>query len=408
VVRDIPAMRYRAALIALLATTGCATAVGPTAARPRADRPAPDWPWPVSRTVADSVRTEVLSPAVRLHTLVSVTAPWRAAVLDVDLAACVTVRVLKGGETAVGRRTTSALLAMLPSESRPLAAVNGDFFTFTPPGVPTGAHVEGGRVLAGPGRRPAFVVDGAGRPSVQVLSAAGVMQGRVGDVALGGWNRPDLLEAGVLDAAWGSAPDSTVSGRWRLLPLAGARQPRPSAGWTERFVVDDRGVDRAPTGDTLLLVRIPEGNAPGLRVGDTVTVAMRLGTVAPVEAVGGFPLLLTRGELAAGVETAGAASFRGLNPRTAVGVAAGGRRLLLVVVDGRQPGWSVGMTTVETARLMQALGAEEALNLDGGGSSALARFDARRGRPRLATRPSDLTGERPVGNALALLDRCAP
>jgi len=392
------------ALLALLALAGCTTAM-----RPRARNPAPAWPWPVSGSLADSVRTEVLSPAVRLHTLVSLAAPWRAAVLDLDLAACVSVRALKGGSTAVGRHTTSALLAALASGERPIAAVNGDFFLFAPPGVPTGAHVEDGRLVTGPGRRPVFVMDSAGRPSLGVVTATGAVRGRFGEIALGSWNRPDLPEAGVLDAAWGSAPDSTVAGRWRLLPLPqDARSPRAPAGWTARFLVDGSGTDRAPAGDTLLLVRVPDALAAGVRVGDTVTVTMRLGPAAPVEAVGGFPMLLRRGALADGLETAGAASFRGLNPRTVVGVAAGGRRLLLVVIDGRQPGWSVGMTTVETARLMQALGAEDALNLDGGGSSAMARVEAGRGRTRLATRPSDPTGERPVGNALAVLDRCAP
>jgi len=47
------------------------------------------------------------------------------------------------------------------------------------------------------------------------------------------------------------------------------------------------------------------------------------------------------------------------------------RRVLLVVINGRRPGVSAGMTLQQTANLMRALGAREALNLDGGGSSAL-------------------------------------
>ena len=64
------------------------------------------------------------------------------------------------------------------------------------------------------------------------------------------------------------------------------------------------------------------------------------------------------------------------------------------------------MTTEATARLMGALGAEQALNLEGGGSSALAIRDRVEGRARLATRPSDPTGERAVGNALAVGEVC--
>ncbi len=59
------------------------------------------------------------------------------------------------------------------------------------------------------------------------------------------------------------------------------------------------------------------------------------------------------------------------HPRTAVGLDAGRRWLYLVVVDGRQPGYSVGMTARELADLMVRLGADRAMNLDGGGSSVL-------------------------------------
>lgn len=398
-VRALPATL----VLATLVLSACAAAP-----RPHDVRAVAAWPWPIADSVADSVHTEVLSSAVRLHALVSLAAPWRAAVLDVDLSACVSLRALKGGETAVGRRTTSELLGALAERGRPLAAVNADFFLFAPPGVPTGAHVAGGALITGPGQRPVFALDASGRPFLGVLQAVGEVRAGRGTVALGAWNRPELPTTGVLDAAWGSAPDSTVGGRWRLRPLpTAARASRSAAGWTGRFTLDRVGTDRAPTADTLLLVRVSAADSSRLRAGDTVTVALRIAPVAPVEAVGGFPMLLQGGELASGLATAGAAGFRGLNPRTAVGVAAGGRRLLLVVVDGRQPGWSVGMTTLETARLMRAFGAEDALNLDGGGSSALVVWESAAGRARLVTRPSDPAGERAVGNALAVVDACS-
>jgi exopolysaccharide biosynthesis protein len=84
------------------------------------------------------------------------------------------------------------------------------------------------------------------------------------------------------------------------------------------------------------------------------------------------------------------------NPRTLAGVTLGGD-LLLVAVDGRHPGYSVGASFEESAAIMDALGAEEAVNLDGGGSTGMTL-----GR-RLVTRPSDATGERPNGDAIVLL-----
>ena len=71
--------------------------------------------------------------------------------------------------------------------------------------------------------------------------------------------------------------------------------------------------------------------------------------------------------------------------------------LLLATVDGRQPGWSAGVTLAEAARLMRALGARDALNLDGGGSTAMTV------RGELVNRPSDPAGERPVSDGVFVL-----
>lgn len=63
--------------------------------------------------------------------------------------------------------------------------------------------------------------------------------------------------------------------------------------------------------------------------------------------------------------------FGGVNPRTAVGTDRDGQTFWIVVADGRQPGVSEGLTLAELAALFQTLGAWDALNLDGGGSTAL-------------------------------------
>jgi hypothetical protein len=84
------------------------------------------------------------------------------------------------------------------------------------------------------------------------------------------------------------------------------------------------------------------------------------------------------------------------NPRTLAGITPEGN-LLLVAVDGRQPGYSVGASFEESALIMQALCAEEAVNLDGGGSTTLTIGE------ELMNRPSDPTGERPIGDAIVLL-----
>jgi hypothetical protein len=89
------------------------------------------------------------------------------------------------------------------------------------------------------------------------------------------------------------------------------------------------------------------------------------------------------------------------NPRTMAGVTPGGD-LLLVAVDGRSPGYSVGASFKEEAAIMDSLGAEEAVNLDGGGSTTMTLGT------RLVTHPSDATGERPIGDAVVVLPQANP
>jgi exopolysaccharide biosynthesis protein len=88
------------------------------------------------------------------------------------------------------------------------------------------------------------------------------------------------------------------------------------------------------------------------------------------------PALLADGEVVDGIEdvevdtNVGNHSIQGDQPRTAVGVI-DDNHLVFVVVDGRSPGYSAGVTMTELAEIMQGLGATTAYNLDGGGSSTM-------------------------------------
>lgn len=89
-------------------------------------------------------------------------------------------------------------------------------------------------------------------------------------------------------------------------------------------------------------------------------------------------------------------------PRTAVGIREDGS-VLLVVIDGRNSGGSAGTTLVETADYMVELGAETALNLDGGGSSTAVIKNPETRNYEVKNVPSD-GKERPVGNTLLVID----
>ena len=88
------------------------------------------------------------------------------------------------------------------------------------------------------------------------------------------------------------------------------------------------------------------------------------------------PAVLEDGQVVDGIEdvevdtNVGNHSIQGEQPRTAVGVI-GTNHLVFVVVDGRSPGYSAGVTMTGLAEIMQGLGATTAYNLDGGGSSTM-------------------------------------
>lgn len=115
------------------------------------------------------------------------------------------------------------------------------------------------------------------------------------------------------------------------------------------------------------------------------------------EALGGFPLLLSDGRRVGDLEVEERPTFAAArHPRTALGYDPVRNVLWVVVVDGRQPGYSDGMTLPELAELLEALEVTEALNLDGGGSSVMILKGVS------VSRPSDAAGERPVVNGLGI------
>ena len=77
-------------------------------------------------------------------------------------------------------------------------------------------------------------------------------------------------------------------------------------------------------------------------------------------------------------------------------------QVLLVAVDGRQVGHSLGLSILEAAQVMQALGAASAMNLDGGGSTTIVL------EGQVLNRPSDPSGERADGDAILVTRRPAP
>lgn len=120
------------------------------------------------------------------------------------------------------------------------------------------------------------------------------------------------------------------------------------------------------------------------------------------EAVGGGVMLVKSGLVINQTDVS-------INPRTCVGVSADQKHVYIMAVDGRNYYYSNGMTYTDLAKCMVALGAETALNLDGGGSTSFftrTSPDFSTTRFKLRNQPSDNGGqEREVANGIVIISK---
>ena len=355
----------------------------------------------------DTIRSVDIAPGVRHTFRWEVAGPWAINTVEVDLTRCgVALRTVKALDQLVGRETTTQLSARLANRlNRPVyAAVNGDYFSFTPAGYPSGTQVSEGEPLRGYTSRPVFGVTTAASTFFGADQLTGTLRSRRGVTAdMRRVNeQPDTLRIALYNRFVGP---TTLDAEAAVEVVARIIRRAPGVGDTVRAVA--QSVDTVPAGvaipsDGIVLAGKGRGATylrANIAVGDTISWVMRFpGAPASVaEMIAGDPQLLRAGiSLAPFAGTVAAER----HPRTAIAVTSD-RKVLLVTVDGRQPGYSSGMTLVELTALLARLGAMEGMNVDGGGSTTMVL------NGRFVNRPSDATGERPVANALGVVGPAA-
>lgn len=320
----------------------------------------------------------------------------RGDVLVADLdAQGVQVEYLNPGSVS-GREVLSEQAARVGA----VAAVNGDFFDINDTGAPLGVGIArdgdgGAGVLvngpaAGHNQTVAIGADGLGRLAEVFLE--GSADDGESTVTLTNLNSPTVARGGVglYTPAWGEA------GRDRTVDGASAVREVVVADGVVTGVADAAGRTPLAEGEVALVGRERGADAlAGFEVGERVgtTYGPRSDAGELAVAVGGNRVLLRDGAVQPVDDVA-------LHPRTAVGFSEDGRRMVLVTVDGRQRD-SRGLTERELGELMADLGADDALNLDGGGSSTmLAREPG--DAPTVVNSPSD-GGQRLTPNGLGLV-----
>lgn len=350
-----------------------------------------------------------IAPGVVLHHVTSPTfvdppAPLSIWILRVDLTAA-DLRPALAHDQIMHTET----VAGIADRHKAVAAINAGFFL--PNGDPMGVLKIGGQLVSDT-RRPrgaVGIVRTRERPRLifdrlsATLALHAIGPDEMSDtVEIAGVDTTRLLGRLMLFTPAYHAHTDTAPGGMEWVvggdPLRVQAPPR-SAGKTEippeGFVLSFGG-------------RSPPEPVAALQPGTEIAIETRYAPAdsrpeewaAAEDIIGGAGLLARDGlyveDWSAETFAAGFAEQR--HPRTMVGTSADGDAWL-VVVDGRQPELSAGMTLVELRELARHLGLTGAVNLDGGGSTTMWVAG------EIVSSPSDATGPRPVSDALLVMSR---
>lgn len=402
----------------------------------------------VVRDSSVTTTVDTVTRGVEYRCILDRRGPWAMHLVTVDL------RTWGGridGERALGRflgreRVSDMAARLMRRGERPLVGLNADFFDLRT-GEIENNHVVGGEWVKGAmatdsphdafeSAHTQFAIDARGRPLIGRFALVGsATHGRQARPLVGVNYRPADAPGLVLYTPWHgerTLVDSLLAPAPSTTSVTQARADRTRrAAALEARSAHEVILARIGRRQDTVLYRAPRA-APGLgggsmipthgavlsgtgaaarafvddvaRTGGVLKVVTRLDASprAPRMVVGGWPRVLEGGRNLGAesdrLEGTAARFSTARHPRSAIGISRDSTRLYLLAVDGRR-GWSVGMTLAEVADALLAAGAWDALNLDGGGSTALWVAG------RVVNVPSDPTGERAVGNALWLFSR---
>ena len=371
----------------------------------------------------DLLVSQLLAPGVEYQQLHDGRGPWAIHLVRLDLRrAAISLVPTRAHDQLRSRERTSDMVRRRNSEGATvLAAVNADFFD-----LKTGEN-ENNQVINGEWWKGLKVTD----------SPYDTYDNVHVQFALDGANLPEI-DRFALDAnVWAHGvrtpiisvnfnPTGNPEGSALFTSRYGNATPRDTA----RVTAEATLIAVGQHGDTLLYVRrgdtsnesgthIPSNGAvfsaygarakavQAMHDGDTVRVLLatlpRLAQGAtPRLLIGGWPRILRDGVNIAGdaatVEGTISRNAEVRHARTSIGFSRDRRTVFILTVDGRSEK-SVGMTLIELAAFMRSVGAWQAMNFDGGGSTTMVIHGS------VVNAPSDPTGEREVGNALLVITK---
>ena len=311
--------------------------------------------------------------------------PLRVSVLELDLSnPYIDLESYLANETSVGVEDPLSVYDRYRANGREVVGtVNGDFFRTSPTsewGIPTSGQIRRGQVLVNPAFRASFMLDDQRNPYIDRVHYQGTItyNGQQQDLHSMNCIRVNYEDAPttgtfLFTENWGSAYKYWTHGRMVLVsPKDGQFKWKPNG--SETVVIDsvfNASVINIPRGKALLWFRgDPVQLTKDMHVGDEMEIGFKVWLsgmpdldVNFMQNVGGSNhIILRNGQLAE--------NWEGRQPRTCMGMSADSTKIYFAVLDGRST-TSLGVSLFEAAGAMLGLGAWNAVNLDGGGSSCM-------------------------------------
>ncbi|MCK4640221.1 MAG: phosphodiester glycosidase family protein [Candidatus Marinimicrobia bacterium] len=354
-------------------------------------------------SLANIIESTPVGPGVMYYHDFRAAGPWHMYVLEIDLTnEWIDIETVKSGDVMSAYEKTSSMAKRKDREEhRIVGAVNGDFYSSG--GIPINAQVLQGELLRRPIDREAFGVSDTKEPFAGIYSFSGYTVSKSDSVAnIQGVNESRGADKLIVyNHYFGSSTGTNQYGTEII------------AEYITEPIVNDTVYLKVTAKDSIITSGHGNNIIPGngivlsghgisatylneyVYTGDTIKVVLRLTPSSKriKELIGGGPSMITNGI----ASVPGGSFSTDRHPRTAVGFSQDSTLLYLFVVDGRQAGFSVGMSLYELADYMLEWGVHNGINLDGGGSSTMVVRD------RVINSPSDSGGERSVANALMVV-----
>jgi len=362
---------------------------------------------PLSICFSDFRLSEKVAPGVVYFQEYYSQGPWHIHVLEINLwNSGITLESAIAKNSLFGREKTSVIASQQSQiDHYVVGAINADFFEGN--GNPIGGQIIKGQLINEPISRSVFGMTTTGRPFITILNWSGqlVFADKV-LCQLQGFNQRRNSDGWFLYNSFFT--DDTLSLKTGILLEASLDSKIFSVNESMNFKIQHvREANPVIVNSDRINERIvrligPKSEINGFKTGDSFQILIKM---EPIQdkidlLVGGLPRLIREGEVSIEWKKENIRESFAIekHPRTAVGFTKDQQKVLFFVVDGRQPGYSVGMTLQELAEYMRQWEIYQGVNLDGGGSSTMVVHG------NVVNQPSDLSGEREVANALMVVN----